>query len=99
MRMLRVVRPCPVPESVVGGHCDRCNKSVYDLTRSRDPAGDVAQLGKACVRVLATAVVLGGCSAADVGMEPPVEPHAAAQGDAGADVSRTEVFVGEYIAD
>jgi hypothetical protein len=105
MRHLRVVRPCPTPEVVRGEHCDRCDTRVHDLTRSSDPAADVARFGgRACVRVLATALVLGGCSGS-VEVQPPttlVVPAATAQPDAGADATASpddSVFLGEAIVD
>jgi hypothetical protein len=84
---LRIVRPCPTPEIVRGEDCDRCGKRVHDLTRSADPAGDVARLGgSACVRVLAAAIALGGCSGATDAVEPAAAPVTITiQPDAGSD--------------
>lgn len=99
---LRVVRPCPTPEVVRGGHCERCNQRVHDLGRSRDPAADLARLGgKACVRVLAATLVLGGCSGAVDALQPADQttPAAAPQPDAGTDgaPAHEEWFVGEVM--
>lgn len=84
---LRVLRPCPTPEVVRGEHCAECNQPVHDLTRSRDPAAEVARLGgRACVRVLAATLVLGGCSGAvDALPIDQTTPAAAPQPDAGSD--------------
>jgi hypothetical protein len=77
-----------------------CDKHVHDLTHSSDPAGDVVRLGgRVCVRVLATALMLGGCSAADLSSEvlvPTVQPPP----DAGSDASPEESlpFVGDVIS-
>ena len=77
MRRLRLVRPCPTPDVVRGEHCDTCDKRVHDLTRSSDPAADVARLGGAvCARVLVAAVALTGCSGAfdEVGHDGTTTP-------------------------
>ncbi len=89
-----------------GAHCDICDTRVHDLTRSADPIAEVARIGagaKMCARVLATAVVLGGCSGAVDGsatpivLTPTVTPAAP---DGGTDAivpsyDPTSTFVGE----
>jgi hypothetical protein len=93
MRRLRLLLPCPVPSAVKGEHCDVCNTRVHDLTKSPDPAADVARLStgaRICARVLVTAIALEGCSGA---MDPFNGPTSttpvvkAAEADSGIDWS------------
>lgn len=104
MPKLVLVKPCPDPSRVRGAHCDVCDMHVHDLTRSFDPASDVARIGagaKMCARVLATAVVLGGCSGAVDGSAMPIvlTPTVSTTPDAGTDAivppDDPSTFVGE----
>jgi len=97
-RSLVVTRPCPIPARVTGDDCAHCGKRVHDLRRSSDPAADLERLGgRACVRILVSALVLGGCSAAD--LQAPVQITPTASADAGAEAAAPtppdDVFVGE----